>query len=73
MRFVVDMNLPPAWCKALELAGHTADHWSTIGTGREPDEVIMRWAHEHGAIVFSHDLDFSAMLASSGARAPSII
>jgi predicted nuclease of predicted toxin-antitoxin system len=33
----------------------------------------MGWAREHGYIVFTHDLDFSALLASAGASGPSVL
>ena len=33
----------------------------------------MAWAHEHGCIVFTHDLDFTAILAASGAAGPSVL
>ena len=34
---------------------------------------IMGWAADHGAIVLTHDLDFSAILAASGDRSPSVV
>jgi predicted nuclease of predicted toxin-antitoxin system len=34
---------------------------------------IKSWARAHGAIVFTHDLDFGAMLAATKANAPSVI
>ncbi len=33
----------------------------------------MRAAHDRGAVVITNDLDFGAMLASSGAEGPSLI
>lgn len=33
----------------------------------------MEFARENGLIVFTHDLDFSAMLASTQAESPSVI
>jgi len=33
----------------------------------------MDWAATHGYIVFTHDLDFGAFLAATGATGPSVI
>jgi len=33
----------------------------------------MRWARANSHIVFTHDLDFGALLAASQARGPSVI
>ena len=36
-------------------------------------KVIMQWARENDYVVFTHDLDFSAILAATKAAAPSVI
>jgi predicted nuclease of predicted toxin-antitoxin system len=41
----------------------TAVHWSSIGDARAPDTALMSWAQETDHIVFTHDLDFGALLA----------
>ena len=33
----------------------------------------MKWAKDHGFIVFTHDLDFGSILAATSAAAPSVI
>jgi predicted nuclease of predicted toxin-antitoxin system len=33
----------------------------------------MTWAHDHAVVIFSHDLDFSALLAASHAAGPRVI
>ena len=48
-------------------------HWSAVGDPGATDRVILAWAREHGQVLFTHDLDFSAILASSNAGAPSVI
>lgn len=73
MKLVVDMNLPPAWVEVLLQAGHEALHWSTVGAPRAADVEIMRWARENGCVVFTHDLDFTTVLALTGAGGPSVI
>jgi predicted nuclease of predicted toxin-antitoxin system len=48
-------------------------HWSTVGDIRAPDRVILEWAREHHYVVFTHDLDFGALLTLTNARGPSVI
>ena len=33
----------------------------------------MRWARENHSVVFTHDLDYGALLFATGAKAPSVI
>ena len=63
MKLLLDMNLSPAWLPLLHSHGFEAVHWSEVGDGRSPDHEIMRWAREHGCVVFTHDLDFGLLLA----------
>lgn len=72
MKLLVDMNLSPSWGKCLNAAGHEATHWSAIGPGNAPDAVLFQWARDHGYVVFTHDLDFGAMLALTKAESPSV-
>ncbi len=67
------MNLSPDWREILRAQGHEAIHWSETGDAKAPDREVMEYAARNGCIVFTHDLDFSAMLAATQARAPSII
>ena len=67
------MNLSPDWVPVLLRHGWTATDWSTIGDPRATDRQIMDWAVYHGQIVFTHDLDFGAMLALTRAGAPSVL
>jgi predicted nuclease of predicted toxin-antitoxin system len=73
MKVLVDVNLAPAWVELLRSQGHDAIHWSQIGRLNAPDHEIMAWARERGWIVFTHDLDFGAMLAVSGDEGPSVL
>lgn len=73
MKLLLDMNLPPAWCTVLRQAGHDAHHWSTVGDLRATDQSIMRFAQVNGFVVITHDLDFGALLAATGARSPSVV
>lgn len=73
MKFLVDMNLSPGWIDLLAKEGFEAIHWSSIGRGNESDAELMRWAAEHAHVVLTADLDFSAMLAATQRRQPSVI
>jgi predicted nuclease of predicted toxin-antitoxin system len=73
MKLLIDMNLPPEWVEALQSLGWHAVHWSTIGAPDATDRTIMDWARVHGYVVFTHDLDFGAVLAATGAIGPSVI
>ena len=67
------MNLSPKWVDVLNAEGWEAVHWSKIGDIGAMDQVIMKWALDHGFIVFTHDLDFGSILAATSAAAPSVI
>ena len=72
MKIVIDMNLSPHWVRLLTDAGHEAIHWSEVGAPNAPDHEIMAWAKSNDFIVFTHDLDFGSIIASTGADAPSV-
>lgn len=67
------MSLSPTWVKALKASGVETIHWSTVGEPRATDRAIMDWARANGYVVFTHDLDFGALLAASQAGGPSVI
>jgi len=53
MKILIDMNLSPAWVSVLEEAGHTASHWSTIGSLNAPDRDVLFWAKANGYVLFT--------------------
>ena len=73
MKVLVDMNLSPRWVQTLELAGIEAIHWSVVGSPNAPDTEIMAYASAFGYVVLTQDLDFSAILASTEDRKPSVV
>ncbi len=73
MKLLVDMNLSPAWVPYLRQAGWEATHWRELGDPQSTDREIMRFAHDGGWIVFTHDLDFGTILANTQAGTPSVI
>ena len=72
MKIVIDMNLSPQWVPLLKTAGHEPIHWSQIGLANASDREIMEWARNNEHVVFTHDLDFSAILAATDANFPSV-
>jgi len=73
MKIIIDMNLPPSWVEFLAEKGFEAVHWSKIGDFGATDEVILEWAKKHDHVVFTHDLDFGALLAATKGEGPSVI
>ena len=73
MRILLDINLSPTWVDWLNRRGHDATHWSEVGDPRAPDTEILEWARSHNHLVFTHDLDFSRLLALTHAQGPSVL
>ena len=73
MKVLVDMNLSPRWVAALQERGVMSRHWSAVGAPDAPDEDVLSWAAANGFVLLTHDLDFGAILAYSGAATPSVI
>ena len=73
MKIVIDMNLSPAWVSVFDAHGHSAKHWTQVGSHTASDAEILRWARENKSVVFTNDLDFGAIIAASGAAFPSVI
>jgi predicted nuclease of predicted toxin-antitoxin system len=73
VKLLVDMNLSPSWVDRLARHRFEAVHWSTIGAATAPDSEILTWANEHGFVVITNDLDFSAILAASARPTPSVV
>ncbi|SRR6266511_3369179 len=73
MKLLIDMNLSPDWIEVFAQQGWPAHHWSTVGDPRATDQTIMDWARANGYAVFTHDLDFGILLATTRAQGPSVI
>ena len=73
MKFLIDMNLSPAWAPELQHAGFEAIHWSKVGAGNSDDRIIFDWAAEHGYTILTLDLDFGTLLSLTGSSLPSVI
>jgi predicted nuclease of predicted toxin-antitoxin system len=73
MKILLDMNLSPGWVGFLEREGFEAVHWASVGSPTASDTEIMEWARQRGYVVFTHDMDFSALLAVTGSTGPSVL
>lgn len=73
MKLLVDMNLSPSWAPRLARRGFEAVHWSVIGAPTAPDDEILVWGRDHDFVIVTNDLDFSAILAATDGRAPSVV
>lgn len=73
MKILLDMNLSPDWVDVLAKHSIASVHWSAVGDPRAEDSELMDWARANGYVVFTHDLDFGALLALTQAENPSVI
>ena len=73
MKLLIDMNLSPDFTSYLRRHGVDAAHWSEIGNPDANDAKIMGYADEHGYVVITLDLDFSAILAATQGKSPSVV
>lgn len=73
MKILVDMNLSPRWVSALRAQGMESVHWRDVGIANAPDEEVLAWCIAHGYVLFTHDLDFGAVLAASQGCVPSVL
>ena len=70
---LVDVCLSHLWIPFLKSEGFLAVHWTEVGVPSAKDAEIMEYAFVNNKIVFTHDLDFSHLLAFSNAKGPSVI
>ncbi len=73
MKFLIDMNLSPKWVGVLAVSALEATHWSHVGSIDAKDSEIMAFAQINDYVVFTHDLDFGTILATTGGAKPSVI
>ncbi len=73
MRLLLDNNLSPRLAALLSRAGHDTAHVRDHRLQAVSDEQVLAFAREQDRTLISADTDFGALLARTGARAPSII
>ena len=73
MKILIDMNLSPDWVHVLTSHNIEAIHWSQVGIPQAKDIELIEYARSEGFVIFTHDLDFGAILALTQAESPSVI
>jgi predicted nuclease of predicted toxin-antitoxin system len=73
VRLLADLNIAPRSATFLRSLGHDLIRVNEVLPGGTSDEEIVEFARAHGYAVLTQDLDFSAIVALSGASTPSII
>lgn len=73
MRFLLDMNLPPALAGRLRAESHDAIHVTEIGHGNLSDDDIFRRAVEERRIVVTFDLDFGEIAGAAIASGSGVV
>ena len=67
------MSLSPLWVSFLVEVGLEAVHWSAVGRADACDAEVLEFAAREKWVVFSHDLDFGAVLTALQTRQASVI
>jgi len=73
LRFLADIHISPATVVDLRSRGWDIVRVSEVLDPRSTDAEILAYARQHGQVVVTQDLDFSALLAVSGDAEPSLI
>jgi predicted nuclease of predicted toxin-antitoxin system len=73
MKLLLDMNISPVWREFFTDAGYLTEHWVTLGKPDAPDAEILTYAKTNQYVVVTFDLDFTDLLAASGASTPSVV
>jgi predicted nuclease of predicted toxin-antitoxin system len=73
MRFLLDMNLPPAIAEQLRADGHDAVHALEAGLGNLPDAEIFERAAADDRVVITFDLDFGEIVGAAEHPRPGVI
>jgi predicted nuclease of predicted toxin-antitoxin system len=73
MRFVADVNVSRHVVVRLRELGLDVMRSSDVLDPRAPDDDIIAEARRRGAVLLTHDQDFTAILGLSGAAGPSLL
>ncbi len=73
MRILADMHISPNTVQHLMRTGHDAIRVDAVMPNTATDREIVGWAARNDRVVLTQDLDFSDIIALSGAIRPSLI
>ena len=73
MRILADVHISPSTVQRLNQLGHDAIRVNTIMPHNAADRAIVAQAAADDRVVLTQDLDFSDIIALSGATRPSLI
>ncbi|WP_374686701.1 DUF5615 family PIN-like protein [Promineifilum sp.] len=73
MKLLLDQGLPRSAASLLRAAEIDAVHTGEIGLATADDAILLELARREGRVVVTLDADFHAILALSGATAPSVV
>lgn len=73
VRFLAHMNISPQTVTALQENGWDTVRVSQVLPVDAADEMILERARQDNRVVITQDLDFSALLALSNYRSPSLV
>ncbi len=73
IKIMLDQGLPRAAAELLRQQGWDALHVGDVGLAAASDQTILNQAEQQGRTVVTLDADFHALLAVSGASAPSVV
>jgi predicted nuclease of predicted toxin-antitoxin system len=73
MRFLLDMNLPPAMADWLRAGGHDAVHVRDLGLADLPDRDVFARAVQDQRIIVTFDLDFGEIVGLPRAEGAGVV
>jgi predicted nuclease of predicted toxin-antitoxin system len=73
IRLLLDQGLPRSTVEILRASGWDVVHAHECGLSLATDEQILEYARENSRTICTLDADFHALLAVSGATAPSVL
>ncbi|MCC6524953.1 MAG: DUF5615 family PIN-like protein [Polyangiaceae bacterium] len=73
MKILADVNISPRIVARLRAEGFDAVRVGTTIAATSSDQAVLAEAAQHGAVLVSRGQDFSALLAITGARSPSLV
>lgn len=73
MKLIADVNISPITVKGLKEKGYDIIRVTEVLSPSASDNEIIKLAIKEDAVIVTQDLDFSAIIAKSGLRKPSVI